>query len=84
VSDGILLVPGGWQDDMRHGHGQYVYVNGDIYDGDWSFHQRHGKGLYTYAANGIVYSGNWDHGRRVGTGSISVVGRESIMKVTKF
>ena len=66
---------------MRHGHGRYLYVNGDTYVGDWSNHVRHGSGQYTYAANGIVYSGTWENGRRVGTGSITVVGRESAMKV---
>jgi len=80
----MLLVSGNWMDDMRHGHGRYRYVNGDIYDGEWSHHVRHGTGQYTYATNGIVYSGTWEYGRRVGTGSISVLGRESTMKVMRL
>jgi len=76
-----MLVSGNWVDDMRSGQGRYLYVNGDIYDGEWSNHVRHGSGKYTYAANGIVYTGTWEYGRRVGTGNISVLGRESAMKV---
>lgn len=84
LHDGLLSVSGEWTDDMRHGRGQYRYVNGDIYDGEWSNHVRHGSGQYIYSANGIVYSGTWEYGRRVGTGSISVVGRESVMKVMRL
>jgi len=69
---------------MRNGRGRYRYVNGDIYDGEWLSHVRHGSGQYTYAANGIVYSGTWENGRRVGTGSISVIGRESVTKVSNL
>ena len=81
----MLLVSGNWADDMRNGRGWYRYVNGDIYDGEWAQHVRHGSGQYTYAANGIVYTGMWEYGRRVGTGSINVVGRDSVaMKVMQL
>jgi len=76
-----MLVSGNWVDDMRSGHGWYRYVNGDIYEGEWLNHVRHGSGKYTYAANGVVYSGTWENGRRVGTGTIGIVGRESVMRV---
>jgi len=67
---------------MRSGHGRYLYVNGDIYDGEWAHHVRHGSGQYTYAANNIIYSGTWEYGRRVGTGTITVGDPRDTSKVT--
>lgn len=55
---------GEWLDDERHGHGEYLYKNGDHYVGRWRHHVRHGQGKYTYKSAEVQYDGDWNEGHR--------------------
>eukprot|EP00873_Tetraselmis_striata_P037926 jgi/Tetstr1/458190/TSEL_044681.t1 len=59
---------GGWQNDVRHGHGKCTYANGNTYEGEWSRGQKNGHGMYSYA-DGAVYSGNWKDDKKHGHGT---------------
>ena len=37
------------KDSQRHGHGTYMYPNGDIYDGGWRKSRKYGYGVYTFS-----------------------------------
>eukprot|EP00913_Durusdinium_trenchii_P017825 g16750.t1 len=37
------------QDDLKHGHGKFVWPDGRTYDGEWSQGKRHGRGTYITA-----------------------------------
>eukprot|EP01065_Artemidia_motanka_P028067 TRINITY_DN33289_c0_g1_i1.p1 TRINITY_DN33289_c0_g1~~TRINITY_DN33289_c0_g1_i1.p1 ORF type:complete len:421 (+),score=118.30 TRINITY_DN33289_c0_g1_i1:542-1804(+) len=52
---------------MRHGHGTYRALNGDVYEGDWVDGKKTGKGVMKYVG-GDVYEGDFVEGRRDGTG----------------
>ena len=47
-----------WLNDTKHGHGEYVWSNGDRYLGKWRHGLMKGKGKKLYA-NGDVYEGKW-------------------------
>jgi hypothetical protein len=58
---------GQWQDDLRAGHGRYVYGaqspwSGDVYEGQWRADKMHGQGTYQWWRN-ERYSGPWAEGR---------------------
>jgi hypothetical protein len=53
--------------DVRHGHGQLHYPNGDIFHGLFKDNYIHGTGKYIYG-NGDVYIGQWKYGYRHGKG----------------
>ena len=61
---------GDWLDDQRSGHGVYIYVNGDRYDGQWRYHVRHGPGRYIYIHAGLQFQGTWNDGKREGIGQL--------------
>lgn len=48
-------------DGQRHGYGQLIYTNGDVYTGEFKHNLFHGKGQYTYSS-GKVQKGIWEHG----------------------
>ena len=50
-----------------HGHGIFIFVNGNVYDGEWKNSIRCGHGVMKYA-NGDVYDGNWSSERKDGHG----------------
>lgn len=58
---------GSWKNGLRHGHGKYVWNNGDMYDGQWSEDDRNGFGTYTWH-DGSKYVGNYSKGERCGYG----------------
>eukprot|EP00484_Ammonia_sp_Unknown_P022237 CAMPEP_0197041964 /NCGR_PEP_ID=MMETSP1384-20130603/18435_1 /TAXON_ID=29189 /ORGANISM="Ammonia sp." /LENGTH=201 /DNA_ID=CAMNT_0042472987 /DNA_START=64 /DNA_END=669 /DNA_ORIENTATION=+ len=58
---------GEWQNDVRCGHGKFVYPDGSNYQGAWQNNQRHGKGTFVYA-NGDSYCGDYVNGKREGQG----------------
>lgn len=43
-----LQVIGHFAQGKRHGQGSYVYVNGDVYDGQWENDLKHGQGNFQY------------------------------------
>jgi hypothetical protein len=56
-------------DNKYHGHGRYVWSNGDIYEGDFHQHRMHGRGTFTASA-GWIYVGSFANDRH-GRGSFS-------------
>ncbi len=59
--EGVMLA------GKEHGHGVYVWANGDRYEGDWVKGDFSGHGVYV-AANGNRYEGDWVKGKRTGHG----------------
>lgn len=55
------------EEGKPHGRGRFLYVNGDIYEGQWSDGERHGKGRQRFIA-GDVYEGDWIYGIMEGKG----------------
>jgi len=51
---------------QRHGKGEYIFANGDLYVGEWNNGQKHGEGKFIYA-NGC-YIGQSKNGQRHGKG----------------
>ena len=35
---------GGWMNNVRHGHGEYIWKNGSIYNGDFKNNHKEGRG----------------------------------------
>jgi hypothetical protein len=50
----INVYNGERKDGLRHGHGIYLYPNGDIYEGEWWQSKKSGYGVYI-RANGPRY-----------------------------
>lgn len=46
----------------RHGHGTFVYANGDAYTGEWHAGTKHGEGRYRQKEFCCTYEGTWQHG----------------------
>ncbi len=42
---------------MKHGTGSYIYMNGNIYEGEWARDKKHGKGKYVYYSTDETYDG---------------------------
>merc|ERR1712232_1145563 len=55
---GMQTYEGAYRDDLKHGHGKFVWADGRIYDGQWVKGQRHGRGLYINS-KGQKRLGNW-------------------------
>jgi len=49
---------------QKHGHGRYLFSNGDSYDGEWKRDKMHGFGEYR-SASGEIYRGSFKKGKRV-------------------
>ena len=73
---------GAFVEGKRHGQGVYLYVNGDVFQGEWENDVKHGSGkikikiydadilgTYTYAAGGQK-KGLWTHGVLSGLGEL--------------
>ena len=41
----MQLILGNFVNGKRHGHGVYVYTNGDVYQGNWSEDIKEGAGI---------------------------------------
>ena len=39
---------GTWQNNLKHGEGEYSWPNGNVYKGEYKHGQRDGFGLMTY------------------------------------
>ena len=49
---------GQWRDNRAHGHGKFIHVDGDIYEGNWVNDKANGFGIYIHI-NGARYEGTW-------------------------
>ncbi|KAM9305516.1 radial spoke head 10 homolog B [Gastrophryne carolinensis] len=49
---------GNFVNGERHGHGQYFYANGAMYDGEWQKNKKHGMGKFVFK-NGRIYVGEF-------------------------
>ncbi|XP_068100669.1 radial spoke head 10 homolog B isoform X2 [Hyperolius riggenbachi] len=49
---------GNFVNGERHGHGQYFYANGAMYDGEWKNNKKHGMGKFVFK-NGRIYIGEF-------------------------
>ena len=58
------LYVGEWKNDMPHGYGVYLKIDGGKYEGEWKEGQWHGKGTYTQP-DGKKYIGEFRNGERV-------------------
>ena len=72
---------GGWQGNVRHGHGLMTYPDGRIYEGQWVEDSREGFGTLTYPGVSRQYAGEWENDRRDGYG-VMLYGRDSSYEVT--
>ena len=50
---------GEYEDNWRHGYGEYYDINGDVYKGNWVSSYKEGQGTMTYN-DGTVKSGLWN------------------------
>ena len=55
-----------------HGHGVYLFQNGNHYEGQWSCDVKEGKGIMTYV-NGEKYDGDWKNDKAHGKGTLTYV-----------
>jgi len=51
----------------EHGHGTFVWNNGDEYVGEWRNGEKHGHGVH-YFSDGERYDGEWRDGKKHGHG----------------
>lgn len=49
---------GQWKDNRAHGHGKFIHVDGDVYEGNWVNDKANGFGVYVHV-NGARYEGEW-------------------------
>lgn len=61
------IYDGGVSKGLRHGQGQMIMPNGDVFRGHWKHDLRHGAGVCRFA-NGAIYKGEWREGRPHGNG----------------
>ena len=66
-SRGELTYEGDYVDGRMHGHGSFLWPNGDRYEGAWRDGHRNGHGAYTWADGGR-YEGNYADSKRHGHG----------------
>ena len=65
-----------------HGFGEYLWKNGDKYEGYYENDLRHGKGIYRFN-NGSVLKGTWVNGKKEGLFTLNVVNDDEKMKMKK-
>lgn len=58
---------GSFHENLRSGHGIYIYNDGDQYEGDWKNNLENGHGVYTFI-DGDQYDGEWKDGNMNGHG----------------
>jgi len=58
VCQPYLIALGQWKDNRAHGHGKFIHVDGDIYEGNWVNDKANGYGTYIHV-NGARYEGQW-------------------------
>jgi len=58
MANGMMVYEGEYVDDLKHGHGRYIWPDGRVYDGEWRKGVRSGKATYTNA-NGQTRQGVW-------------------------
>ena len=76
----LFLLRGGWQGNVRHGHGMMTYPDGRIYEGQWVEDSREGFGTLTYPGVSRQYAGDWEADRRDGYG-VMLYGQDSSYEV---
>ena len=76
----LFLFRGGWQGNVRHGHGMMTYPDGRIYEGQWVEDSREGFGTLTYPGVSRQYAGDWEADRRDGYG-VMLYGQDSSYEV---
>lgn len=68
----LATYSGQWHNNMRHGHGELKYRNGDSYVGDFAEDLAHGRGILTSSQG--VYRGTWSAGKKQGQGQFNANG----------
>ena len=58
-----LYYEGQLKNSKYHGHGKFVFRNGDVYEGDYLNSTRHGSGKET-KTNGDIYNGTWKRNKK--------------------
>ncbi len=43
------------------GRGEYVYANGDVFEGEWQDGKKHGPGRLRSKDGALVREGRWEH-----------------------
>ena len=76
----FFLFRGGWQGNVRHGHGMMTYPDGRIYEGQWVEDSREGFGTLTYPGVSRQYAGDWEADKRDGYG-VMLYGQDSSYEV---
>jgi hypothetical protein len=61
---------GEWEYGRAHGHGVFMYADGDKYAGEFRDNKRHGQGVYTHAS-GDKYNGEYRDDKRHGHGVLT-------------
>ena len=65
------IYKGEFQQNKRGGKGEFIWFNGEYYNGEWLDNQKHGSGIWTSSytqANPDTYIGEWKHGKVDGYG----------------
>lgn len=57
-------------DERFHGVGRYMYINGNVYEGEWHAGKRYGHGHLRSDCEGWTYEGNFDNDMRHGEGML--------------
>lgn len=68
ATSGSMYV-GEWQNNLKHGFGQYEWADGVKYEGNYSKDLRKGFGKYFWPS-GERYEGEWDNDKRNGYGTL--------------
>ena len=48
--------------NLRHGHGTFIWLDGNRYEGEWRDGKKHGKGKISGPQNKIISEGTWENG----------------------
>ncbi|KAL8154340.1 hypothetical protein V2J09_012100 [Rumex salicifolius] len=59
---------GDWSDNLPHGHGKYLWIDGCMYVGEWNKGKTTGKGKFSWPT-GSTYEGEFKNGYMDGAGT---------------
>ena len=70
-SDGITSYTGYYKDNLKHGRGKYVSIDGSSYEGEFLNGVRSGKGKFisNKENDSFIYEGEWENDVRSGKGN---------------